>query len=211
MILPFILLCISSLYCFSVSYGEFCDAITQNQGPHPTMEQYSSFVRSAEKFAISDKRELAMVLSQLLWESDRLRTKEEYGCDNNKCLNTYFDGIGDPSKAYHGRGYIQLTWGSNYLKASESLYGNRRLLENPDLVCNVDQIAWDVSFWFWKTVVQVQPGVTDGCFGASTKAINGNLECNGYNEKAVKRFLMYKIVFDTFNITGNPNESGCYN
>lgn len=53
-------------------------------------------------------------------------------------------------KRYWGRGYIQLTWSYNYKAASLDLFNDDRLYTDPDQVATDDNIAWEVSFWFWK-------------------------------------------------------------
>ncbi len=114
-------------------------------------------------------------------------------------------------KRYWGRGYIQLTWSYNYKAASLDLFNDDRLYKDPDQVATDDNIAWAVSFWFWKTNVHSYPGVSDGQFGASTRAINGAIECSGEDiTTPQKRFEIYKIVFQAFNIDGEPDETGCY-
>ena len=58
-----------------------------------------------------------------------------------------------------------------------------------------DKIAWAVSFWFWKQNVRINKKVRNGLFGASTKQINGGLECNGANTYLAKiRFEKYKLT-----------------
>jgi len=95
------------------------------------------------------------------------------------------------------------------------LYGDDRLVHDPDIVAREEQVAWDTAFWYWKTSVHGQPGVAEGQFGVTTRAINGALECSGpHQDLAVKRFNMYKIVRVAFGITaptGYADERGCYN
>jgi predicted chitinase len=50
---------------------------------------------------------------------------------------------------YRGRGFIQLTGKGNYSAASKAIYGDDRLVVNPDMV-NDPTIAADVSAWFMK-------------------------------------------------------------
>ncbi|KAJ1952764.1 hypothetical protein GGI12_006164, partial [Dipsacomyces acuminosporus] len=74
------------------------------------------------------------------------------------------------------------------------------------------QIAWDVSFWFWKQNVHSDPGVLAGKFGASVNKINGALECRGgHADKARKRFAKYKAILPVFAPGEKAIESGCYN
>jgi chitinase len=93
------------------------------------------------------------------------------------------------------------------------LFKDLRLYENPNLVAENEDIAWGVSFWFWKVRVRNNAGVSEGRFGVTTKAINGGLECGtGPNvSKAKTRFEIYKKVLIAFNINEVANETGCYN
>lgn len=50
---------------------------------------------------------------------------------------------------YRGRGYIQLTGKNNYAAASKDVYGDDRLVENPDLL-NDPQVAANIAAWFVK-------------------------------------------------------------
>jgi len=50
---------------------------------------------------------------------------------------------------YRGRGYIQLTGRGNYAAASKAIFGDDRLLENPDLV-NSPVVASEVVAWFME-------------------------------------------------------------
>ena len=197
----------------SISFDEFKNAVTNAGYPSPSSEQYNNLTSLAKsKGGISSKRELAMFLSQILWESDGLRAKKEYRCATNNCAGEYVHTPLDvPGKYYFGRGYIQLTWSYNYAAASQALYGDKNvLLNNPEMV-EQDDVAWATALWYWKANVRTRPGVLDGQFGSSTNAINGALECNGgpASHKAPKRFAIYKKVLLAFGINETPNPAGC--
>jgi putative chitinase len=51
---------------------------------------------------------------------------------------------------YRGRGLIQLTGKSNYQRASLEIYGDDRLVINPDLVAEPD-VAALTACWFWSS------------------------------------------------------------
>ena len=103
------------------------------------------------------------------------------------------------------------SWDYNYKAASFDLFGDDRLLRNPEQVATNDEIAWSTTFWYWKKNVHSAPGVQNGQFGSSTNAINGFLECRGSNsDKARKRFEIYKKCLLAFGCSDAPNESGCY-
>jgi chitinase len=114
--------------------------------------------------------------------------------------------------SYYGRGYIQLTWCSNYVQASRALGQGDNLKKNPDSVASNDNLSWGVSAWFWKNNVHGPLGGTDQ-FGRTTKAINGQgEECqgNGKNkDKSQRRFQFYQKVVKAFNLNVTPNEAGC--
>lgn len=50
---------------------------------------------------------------------------------------------------YRGRGYIQLTGKTNYLNASQAIFGDDRLVKDPDLV-NDPKIAAEVTAWYMQ-------------------------------------------------------------
>ncbi|OMJ25821.1 Endochitinase A [Smittium culicis] len=177
----------------------------------PKMSQVVFFLNCVKLAGISTRREAAMFLSQLLWESDGLKYKDELNCSDSKCPNTYTTPIDVSGKSYFGRGYIQLTYATNYKDASIYLFGDTRLLLDPDTVSKNDQISWGVSYWYWKYKVHILPDVQQGLFGSSTKAINGALECSGgSNEVPKKRFDIYTKVLKVFEPNEVPNEQGCY-
>ena len=51
---------------------------------------------------------------------------------------------------YRGRGLKQLTFKANYQCCSRDLYGDDRLVTNPDQVATDKKIAIETSLWFWK-------------------------------------------------------------
>lgn len=51
---------------------------------------------------------------------------------------------------YRGRGLKQLTFKANYLACSKDLYGDDRLVKNPDQVSQDKKCAIETSCWFWK-------------------------------------------------------------
>ncbi len=71
-------------------------------------------------------------------------------------------------------------------------------------------LAWQTSFWLWKTRVGNLNDVKSFKFGASTRALNSK-ECNGFKIKlAKKRFEIYKKVLKAIDIKLAPIEEGCY-
>jgi predicted chitinase len=68
-----------------------------------------------------------------------------YGRPGNSLGNT------EPGDGYkfRGRGFVQITGRANYLACSKALYGDDRLVKNPDLLNN-SQAAAEASAWFVK-------------------------------------------------------------
>lgn len=59
------------------------------------------------------------------------------------------ESTGDGWK-FHGRGLIQITGKDNYTRCSHALYGDDRLLQEPDLICDVDG-AIRSACWYWNS------------------------------------------------------------
>lgn len=57
---------------------------------------------------------------------------------------------GDDGYNYRGRGLVQLTGRANYADASQAIFGDDRLVKNPDLLLD-EKIAGDVAGWFLAT------------------------------------------------------------
>ncbi|KAF7674344.1 Endochitinase A, partial [Astathelohania contejeani] len=103
-------------------------------------------------------------------------------------------------------------WAANYKAAGEGLGLGDALVQDPDQVASDTKLAIDVSTWFWNEKVAKAPGVAEKKFGATIKAINGALECNGSNEEqSKKRWDNYTKIADAWNITDKASEEGCYN
>ncbi|KAJ6649032.1 Endochitinase, partial [Pseudolycoriella hygida] len=199
-----------------ISFVEFSTAVTSNGYPKPSQQTYDAFIKGLPKGSISSKEEAAMALSQFIHESAGLTAKREFKCISNGCPGEYeTPGCDAPGQHYYGRGYIQLSWCANYRAASQDLLGNNNLVTNPNSVATDENLAWDTAFWFWKVNVHTKDGVSSGHFGATTKGINGGLECgNGPNVAIARtRFLKLCIFIPNVQCLGGslgrkPVESG---
>jgi len=157
-----------------------------------------------------DKVMLAMFLAQIAHESE-FRYLEEVACANNKCTGNY--GTGAPNKSYHGRGFMQISWPTNYKNASIALGMEDRLYKEPELVASNLDIAVRTAIWYWDTVVMATDGVKDKkLFGLTTKAINGPIECKvgPGSEKSKRRYKLYKAISRAMGLTEVAAEGGCY-
>lgn len=107
-----------------------------------------------------------------------------------KELNTNAIQVGDGAR-FCGRGLKQLTGRANYTRASKEIYGDDRLVKNPDLVATDKAVALETACWFWKSrnlngladqfdVVAVTKKVNGGDLGLKTR--------QEYADKALKVF-----------------------
>lgn len=130
-------------------------------------------------------------------------------------------GLMNPNAAFFGRGAIQLSWNSNYVKASLVLAGDiDTLCTQPDLVATDPFYAWGTALWFWvfnkppneETTSHIQS--LEGSFGGSLNIINGGLECpadpNGYHKEAiVTRLRYYCIAASVIGVSRLLSMDGC--
>jgi len=107
-----------------------------------------------------------------------------------KELNTNAIQVGDGAR-FCGRGLKQLTGRANYTRASKEIYGDDRLVKNPDLVSDDKAVALETACWFWKSrnlnaladqfdIVAVTKKVNGGDLGLKTR--------QEYAERALKVF-----------------------
>lgn len=186
--------------------------IANKLGYNPTQQHLKALADELNQ-KIKDKSQSTMLIAQLIHESAGFTKLTEEGCKNNaeKCGKNYDDGKGVKGKAYYGRGYIQLSWAANYQAAGKGIGMGNQLLEEPDKVSEDPLIAAKVSIWYWKTRVMPQPGVKELQFGATTKAINGALECRGQNvQKSKNRWKIYLEVEKILKPPKKASEAGCY-
>ncbi|XP_055544932.1 uncharacterized protein LOC129730010 [Wyeomyia smithii] len=138
--------------------------------------------------SVSSDNESAMFIAHLIHESGGFQYREEV----NGAAQEY-----DP---YYGRGYIQLTWRYNYEAASRDLFGNDKLVENPNLVSSSVEMSMLVSVWFWEKRVRPQAAAFRN-FYLTTKAINGGIETNSSHPSAKKRYGYYRKAASVLGVT----------
>ncbi|GLT34921.1 hypothetical protein SLA2020_094090 [Shorea laevis] len=123
--------------------------------------------------ADDNKREIAAFFAQVSHETGSFCYTEENDKSNTYCQSSteYPCAAG---KSYYGRGPLQLSWNTNYGAAGKAL--GLDLLNNPETVSTDPVVSFKTALWYWMTAVR--PVVGQG-FGATTRAINGPVECDG--------------------------------
>jgi putative chitinase len=136
-------------------------------------------LQTAAKTAGLKGAELAQFMAQTRHESADFAHMKEIG--NKKKFAQYekpllAKRLGNKVKGdgelFKGRGFIQLTGRDNYTRASQQIFGDDRLVKNPELASRLD-VGAKVALWFWKN--QVRPNVSN--FNNTVevvKAINKN-------------------------------------
>jgi chitinase len=91
-------------------------------------------------------------------------------------------------KGYYGRGPLQISWNYNYGPAGQSIGFDG--LGDPDAVARSALVAFRSALWYWMNNVH-GVFVSGQGFGATIRAINGALECDGKNPDSVNNRVAY--------------------
>ena len=122
-------------------------------------------LQTAAKAAGLNGVELAQFMAQTRHESWDFGKMKEVG--NKKRFAKYEaprkarqlgNKVKGDGELFKGRGFIQLTGRDNYTRASKQIFGDDRLVKNPDLASNLD-VGAQIALWFWKN--QVRPNVSN--------------------------------------------------
>jgi predicted chitinase len=134
-------------------------------------------LQTAAKAAGLKGVELAQFMAQTRHESWDFSKMKEVGSkqrfskyDQPKLAKQLGNKVKGDGERFKGRGFIQLTGRDNYTRASKQIFGDDRLVKNPDLASRLD-VGAQIALWFWKN--QVRPNVKN--FNNTTevvKAIN---------------------------------------
>jgi hypothetical protein len=164
---------------------------------------YAGFVEASQQFpgfcgeGTEDdrKRDVAALFAHTIQETGGNVTDPTTGLTHVTELdqsNAYCDAARTDfpcagGQKYFGRGPLQLSWNYNYGTAGAAL--GLPLLANPGLVASSSANAFKAAFWFWMTRQPINSPhsliVTGEGFGATTRLINGALECDGKQPQKV--------------------------
>jgi len=200
---------------FAVDYGNFCTAAD----------------------SLTNKKELAAFFAHIAHETrhgvngtytDGLMLRHE----DNTSLDYYGESDEYPQvlgKKYYGRGPMQLSYNGNYGKASDCIFGDKKILLNdPDKVENDPVVAFKVAIWFWMMpethkpsahdvmIGKWQPNAVDRSnnrtpgFGMTINIINGAVECSkGENEGMNDRIGFYQHFLSKLGVTDADCACSC--
>ena len=155
----------------------------------------------------TNKDEAAVFLAHVFHETDGLKVIREYcapGCGSHYA-GSWCSIQGKAGKLYYGRGWFQLSWPCNYHAAGQALGVD--LLSNPDLVEQQQDLAVKTAVWFYNANNMAGPA-RQGDFAATTRIINGALECSGgsgYNSP-LQRVATYRRIRHCFGL-GEPSRN----
>ena len=178
--------------------GEELGTFTPPSGNAATLETYlESFLDSnGSQLANWGPMAKAAIMAQCAHETGNFKYMKELG--NDSYFTKYDPGrhpearangntqVGDGAR-YKGRGYIQLTWKTNYIKAGQAI---RQDLQNNPGLAETKEVAAMLVVWYFKTQ---RPRIGSqnkwGDIRAVTKSVNGGT--NGLQDRIAK-FEHYK-------------------
>ncbi|KAL8482838.1 hypothetical protein ACS0TY_025759 [Phlomoides rotata] len=141
--------------------------------------------------ADDSKREIAAFFAHVTHETGHMCFIEEINGPSkaaNYCDKQDRQYPCKPGKGYYGRGPVQLSWNFNYGEAGQSIGFDG--LNNPEIVARDRVVSFKTAFWFWMN--QCHGIMTSGRgFGATIRAINGPIECDGGSPSSVSARVKY--------------------
>jgi putative chitinase len=153
-------------------------AIAPNANTAFSAELVENINKYAGQYGIDTNNRLAAFMAQAAHETDGFRTLEEYASGAKYEGRTDLGNTqkGDGVK-FKGRGIFQITGRANYARISQKMFGDDRLLRNPELLEKPEYAAQSAMiYWNEKNLNKLADKGTVTSFNAITKAING-----GYN------------------------------
>ncbi|XP_062095349.1 endochitinase EP3-like [Humulus lupulus] len=162
--------------------------------PGKSFYNRDAFINAANSFgqfgsgsADQSKREIAAFFAQITHETGFLCHIEEIGgASQDYCDRSRTDYPCNPSKKYYGRGPLQLTWNYNYGAFGKA--NNIDVLNAPEKLAQDAVVSFKSALWFWMENVH---SVMGQGFGATTRKINGALECDGKQPDKVQARINY--------------------
>ncbi|KAL6899374.1 hypothetical protein ACP4OV_006032 [Aristida adscensionis] len=150
------------------------------------------------------KREIAAFFAHANHETIKFcYINEINGPSKNYCDLTNAQWPCRAGKGYYGRGPLQISWNYNYGPAGQSIGFDG--VGDPDAVARSGVVAFRAALWYWMGAVH-EAIVSGQGFGATIRAINGALECDGKNPSSVAdRVAFYEKFCRDFGVDPGSN------
>ncbi|KAI3973734.1 hypothetical protein MKX01_031154 [Papaver californicum] len=149
------------------------------------------------KGGIYQKQEVAAFFAHVTHETGHfcnIEEREINGARMDYCDKSSTQYPCAAGKGYYGRGPLMLSWNFNYGPAGESIGFDG--LNAPETVAKHPIISFKTALWFWMN--NVHSIITSGKgFGATIRAINGAIECNGGSSEVVEARVGYYTSYCT--------------
>nr|AET44160.1 class IV chitinase [Fragaria x ananassa] len=159
---------------------------------------YTDFATTGS--ADDNKREIAAFFAHVTHETGHFCYVEEIE-KATYCDTSFTNYPCNPAKQYYGRGPLQLTWNYNYGAAGNAIGFDGQ--SSPETVASDSVVAFKTGLWFWMN--NVHSVISQG-FGATTRAINGAVECDGKApDKVQARINYYKDYCTQLNVSPGEN------
>lgn len=157
--------------------------------------------KTLEKYRINTPLRISIFFSQILHESGMLRYSEEladglaYEPPKPLAKTLGNTEIGD-GKKFKGRGIIQITGRSNYMKYGKSL--GIDLTVDPSIVAKPD-LSCDSAGWYWTT--KVVAGKDLNTYADQDDFLRITYYVNGGGNGIVDRFKILKLAYKEFGVS----------
>nr|ACJ61939.1 chitinase [Zea mays subsp. parviglumis] len=196
----------------SVVTGSFFNGIKSQAGSgcegknFYTRSAFLSAVKAYPGFAhggsqVQGKREIAAFFAHATHETGHFCYISEINKSNAYCDPTKKQCPCAAGQKYYGRGPLQISWNYNYGPAGRAIGFDG--LGDPGRVARDAVVAFKAALWFWMNSVH---GVVPQGFGATTRAINGALECGGNNPAQMNaRVGYYRQYCRQLGVDPGPN------
>ncbi len=154
-------------------------------------------------YGVNTEVRLEMFIAQAAHETAGFKTLEEYATgaayEGRKDLGNTQPGDG---VRFKGRGIFQITGRSNYKDVSKHIFGDERLLTNPELLTD-PKYATQSALYYWDSR-NLSTYADRGDFQGLTKRINGGL--NGWADR-LNYFEKIKIALTNSSVTTVAKEA----
>ncbi|MBC7509673.1 MAG: glycoside hydrolase family 19 protein [Ferruginibacter sp.] len=161
----------------------------------------------ARKFGITTPKRMAGFVAQAVHESDGFKALKEYGPDSYFKKYEFNKGLGNnvagDGLKFKGRGIFQTTGRANYAQYSKLIFGDERLLDNPEILEQPEYAVLSaMHFWDQRKlnkeadvmdVNKISQKINGGKKGRAEriKLYNQAIKMLGVKTSSIKGFLQY--------------------